>query len=526
MNLAAPILERLAEAPERRSLVLLQADGELAAVYTRRELLERIGVWMARFDRAGIGADARIGIAAGRDLDLPALHVAALAAGLAIVPINTSSSAEECQRLLGAAGPDLVVSNEAFARTHAERAWQGGRAAAPWWVTDASDPSASTSTRPSPTSPPLPAACTTPPSITQARSPRAVARERATALILYTSGTTGAPKSVPHTHEALLANLEVLATVWKRSERDRLLHLLPAHHFHGLVLALYGSLLAGNEIVVLPRFEARVAMSVVRDQRINLLMGVPTMYARMLAQAEADDELSNLRLAISGSAGLGAELWQRFRDRFGIELVERYGLTETAIVASNPIGGARGGSVGRALPGVAIAIRTDDGHLLEDTAARGVRGEICVAGPSVMDGYGNDDQANRTAFEGRYLRTGDLGHLDEDDYLWIDGRLKDLIIVGGSNVVPGEVERALAGIDGVEELVVGGAPDADLGEVVVCYFVARADVPASAIEAGLRTAAERSLAPYKRPRRYVVLSEVPRNAMGKVDRARLASSPS
>jgi malonyl-CoA/methylmalonyl-CoA synthetase len=501
MNLAAPILERLRRAPERRILVLLHPDGDVAAVYTRRDLLERTAVWMGRFERAGIGPDARIGIAAARNLDLPALHLAALAAGLAVVPINTASSRDECVRLLAAAELDLVVSDETFARAHAEGARTDEVTSVPWWLADAGTADTAALDR-----------------------PLAVAREHATALVLYTSGTTGAPKSVPHTHEGLLANLEALATVWHRSERDRLLHVLPAHHFHGLVLALYGSLLAGGEIVLLPRFDATVAMSAIREHGINLLMGVPTMYARMLAQAEPEDDLSGLRLAISGSAPLGSELWRRFRNRFGIELVERYGLTETAIVAGNPVGATRAGSVGRALPGVTVAIRTDSGALLEDHAARGVRGEICVAGPSVLHAYGNDPQANQLAFDRGFFRTGDLGHLDEDDYLWIDGRLKDLIIVGGSNVVPGEVERALAGVDGVEELVVAGTADRDLGEVVACYFVVHSASDPNEVETALRGAAERGLAAYKRPRRYASLAELPRNAMGKVDRSQLASS--
>jgi len=297
--------------------------------------------------------------------------------------------------------------------------------------------------------------------------------------------------------------------------------MLPIHHFHGLVLALYGSLLAGNEIVMVPAFDARRALDAIRELDVTLVMGVPTMYRRILDAAESQDDLGGLRLAISGSAPLGAALWERFHDRFGTELIERYGLTETGIVTSNPIDAPRGGSVGRPLPGVRVAIRTEHGYLDTTAARAGERGEICVAGPNVMRGYGNDPEATTAALHDGYFHTGDLGHCDEDGYLWIDGRIKELIIVGGSNVVPGEVERALAGVQGVAELAVAGVPDDDLGEIVTAYVVAAGDGDADALERSLGAAAEAGLAPYKRPRRYVFVPELPRNAMGKIDRARL-----
>jgi malonyl-CoA/methylmalonyl-CoA synthetase len=337
----------------------------------------------------------------------------------------------------------------------------------------------------------------------------------AVALLLFTSGTTGRPKSVPLSHANLRANLEALTAVWSRNERDRLLHVLPAHHFHGLVLALYGSLLVGNRVVLMPSFDATATMATIASASIDVLMAVPTMYSRMLAAARPGDDLSSLRLAISGSAPLAPQLWEAFRDRFGIEIVERYGLTETGIVAASPPGHAKPGSVGPALAGTEIALRArKDEQTADDEPA-----EICVRGPSVMVGYGNDAAASEAAWHDGWFRTGDLGRIDEDGYLWIEGRAKDLIIVGGSNVVPGEVESALASVEGVRELAAVGVADTDLGEIVALAAVI--DGPAEELRSRLEAAAQSALAPYKRPRVYVFVDELPRNAMGKLDRAAL-----
>jgi malonyl-CoA/methylmalonyl-CoA synthetase len=300
-----------------------------------------------------------------------------------------------------------------------------------------------------------------------------------------------------------------------------------------------------------------------------VLMGVPTMYARILDEARDGDDLGSLRIAVSGSAPLGEALWRRFHARFGIALVERYGLTETTIVTSNPIDAPKPGSVGLPLPDMTIAIHAQGEYLSVDaaraatpvddvlaasgiapagnhggydrtavtetkppsavqhvprrkiTGSRTPRGEICIAGPTVMRGYGNDPEANTRSFRDGFFHSGDLGFIDAEGYVWVDGRLKDLIIVGGSNVVPGEVERALSVVQEAAELCVAGASDTDLGEIVAAYIVSRPGADRAHVESELRKAAEATLAPYKRPRRYVFLSELPRNPMGKVDRTKL-----
>ena len=249
------------------------------------------------------------------------------------------------------------------------------------------------------------------------------------------------------------------------------------------------------------------------------------MYARLIAAARSSDDLSGLRLALCGSAPLGVRQWEAFRARFGIGLIERYGLTEVGIITSNPIDAPVGGSVGVPIPGTTVVVHCEDGYHGPTPGRASPRGEICIAGPTVMPGYGNDPDANAKSFVDGYFRSGDLGYFDERGYLWIDGRLKDLIIVGGSNVVPAEIERALEGVPEIAECAAVGIPDADLGEIVA-VFVVPSDpaLPQSGIESAVANAAAAQLARYKRPRRVIVVAALPRNAMGKIDRARLRAA--
>lgn len=477
MNLAQKIFDQLTNDPGRSCIHELSEAGEIIRSFSRARVIAEAAAWQALLVSRGLRTGDAIGLCPARDVSLPALHLAALASGLAIVPVNPALTESERGALLEEARIDHVYG-------------PGDR----------------------------------PTAVTPEARLEIVARHSSdAALVLYTSGTTGKPKSVPLSHENLTYDLEALAAAWKRTSDDRLLHMLPAHHFHGLVLATYGSLLCGCETYLLPRFDARAAIYAIETQSITLTMGVPTMYARILEAAGQDDDLSGLRLAISGSAPLSRSIWARFRDRFGLELVERYGLTETGIVSTNPPGAAKAGTVGSPLPGTRIAI-AEDGIFHEGRHGTvRVRGEICVKGPSVTAGYGNAPEANRDAFADGWFKTGDLGYFDDRGYLVIDGRLKELIIVGGSNVLPGEVEHALEQTEGVRELAVAGIPDSDLGEIVGVFVVATGNVAPETLRAGLKRAAEENLAPYKRPRRYVFIDELPRNAMGKIDRAALSA---
>jgi malonyl-CoA/methylmalonyl-CoA synthetase len=291
-----------------------------------------------------------------------------------------------------------------------------------------------------------------------------------------------------------------------------LLHALPLNHVHGLVVAQHAALRAGATAVWVDRFDAAEVLGILASGRITIFMAVPTFYARFL-QTPGDFDLSRVRLFTSGSAGLPAAVHEAFAARFGHRIVERYGMTEVGIVTSNPIGGERPGSIGLPLPGVRA--RIVDPEALADVPP-GEVGELWIASPSVMSGYLGRPDATAEARRGEWMRTGDLGAADPDGYLRLVGRRSEMLITGGFNVYPAEVEAALLEHPGVREAAVCGLPDDDLGEVPAAGIVGEVHPDA------LRAFARERLAPYKVPRRIVVLDELPRNAMGKIVRRALA----
>lgn len=326
------------------------------------------------------------------------------------------------------------------------------------------------------------------------------------AALVFTSGTTGARKAASLTHGNLAAGGRSLVEAWGFDRRDVLVHCLPISHVHGLFVALNTALAAGASMRFLARFETAPALEALGGA--SVFMGVPTYYTRLLADERLDSgRCDSVRLFVCGSAPLLERTHRHFSERTGHSIVERYGMTETLIIASNPlVGDRRPGTVGRALSGTELR--------LSDS------GEVEVLGPSVSPGYWDrpqDTAASRTP-DG-YFRTGDLGELDPDGYLRLVGRSKDLVISGGMNVSPLEVEGVLDSLDGVEESAVVGAPDDDLGEAVVAFVVAR---PGHLLDpASLRAAARAQLSGYKVPRRLVVVDDLPRNSMGKVMKAEL-----
>ncbi len=337
------------------------------------------------------------------------------------------------------------------------------------------------------------------------------------AALLYTSGTTGRPKGALLSHGNLAANASALHQAWEFGPDDVLLHALPLYHAHGLFVAAHCVLANGTPMVFLPRFDVEAVLASL--ERCTVFMGVPTYYTRLLSDARLDRQACDrVRLFVSGSAPLLAATHTEWSRRTGHAIVERYGMTETLMIASNPlVGERRPGTVGHALPGMALRIVDQNTGQVNPP---GAVGEIEVAGPSVFGGYWRAPERSQTDFTSDgFFRTGDLGILDDDDYLHIVGRAKDLIISGGLNVYPKEVETVLDGLDGVLESAVIGLPDPDLGERVVAVVVARAGSPFD--EAGWRTAARQVLAPFKVPKQIYGVDELPRNAMGKLDKAGL-----
>jgi malonyl-CoA/methylmalonyl-CoA synthetase len=332
------------------------------------------------------------------------------------------------------------------------------------------------------------------------------------AAILYTSGTTGRSKGALLSHGNLLSNAQTLLQVWGwQRERDVLLHALPVFHVHGLFVALHCALLGGSRLLWLNRFDAARCAELLPEATV--FMGVPTLYTRLLAKPRFGPAAGMaLRLFISGSAPLQAETFDAFEARTGQRILERYGMSETGMLSSNPLQGERRrASVGQALPGVQLRIAEPD--------AGGV-GAVEVRGPNVFAGYWRRPELNAQEFSADgFFRTGDLGRLDADGYLHLVGRAKDLIISGGLNVYPAEVELALDALPSVAESAVIGLPHADLGEAVTALVVARPG--AAPEEASLIAALRQQLAAFKCPKRLLLVDALPRNAMGKVQKKQL-----
>ena len=334
------------------------------------------------------------------------------------------------------------------------------------------------------------------------------------AALLYTSGTTGRSKGAMLTQGNLLSNATVLVDLWQISSPDRLLHALPIFHAHGLFVAVNTTWLSGSCLIFHPAFNVEEALAAL--PQATTMMGVPTFYTRLLDDARfCQDVVGNMRLFISGSAPLLAETHERFEARTGHRILERYGMTETGMNTSNPyIGERRAGTVGHALPGVTLRITDPDTGA---TQPEGDIGMIEVAGPNVFQGYWRKPEKTREDLrDNGFLITGDLGRVDHDGYVHIVGRSKDLIISGGYNVYPKEVEMVVDDVDWVLESAVIGAPHPDFGEGVVAIVVADAGIPVD-MDA-LKTVVSARLAKFKQPKHVIVADALPRNTMGKVQK--------
>jgi malonyl-CoA/methylmalonyl-CoA synthetase len=332
------------------------------------------------------------------------------------------------------------------------------------------------------------------------------------AAILYSSGTTGRPKGAMLSHGNLASNGRTLAEAWGFTPTDRLLHALPLYHAHGLFVAVSCTLLSGGSMLFLPRFEPGEVVTLL--PQATVFMGVPTYYSRLLSDpALGPEACRGIRLFVSGSAPLLADTFETFQRRTGHAILERYGLTETLMNTSNPLVGERvPGSVGPALPGVSVRIAAPDG--LERPP--GETGEIQICGPNIFAGYWRKPEQTAESFTADgWFRTGDLGRIDGRGYVFIVGRAKDLIISGGLNVYPKEVEDCIDSLDGVAESAVVGIRHPDFGEAVAAVVVCR-DGAAPIAEADVIGHVRGRLAAFKAPKRVVFLSSLPRNAMGKV----------
>ncbi|REC56529.1 malonyl-CoA synthase [Rhodosalinus sediminis] len=445
---------------------------------------------------AGLAPGDRLALQVEKSSEALAVYAACAAAGVIFLPLNTAYTAAELDYFIGDSGAKLFLCDPATADTLRPVAEGHGARLETLGADGAGSFAALAQDRPEHFAP----------------VPRA---EDDLAAFLYTSGTTGRSKGAMLTAGNLLSNAEVLTEAWRFTSADVLLHALPIFHTHGLFVATNVMLLAGGAMIFHPKFDAAAA---VRDlPRATAMMGVPTFYTRLLDRDDFTRETcAGMRLFVSGSAPLLAETHRRFEARTGHRILERYGMTETNMITSNPYEGERRpGTVGRPLPGVETRICDAEGR----PVARGETGVIEVRGPNVFKGYWQ--MPEKTAEEFRadgFFITGDLAREDADGYVTIVGRAKDLIISGGFNIYPKEIEEAIDAQPGVAESAVIGVPHPDFGETPVAVIVPEGAGPDLAqIEAALRDA----LAGFKQPRRLLLAEALPRNTMGKVQKAEL-----
>ncbi len=494
-NLYATFAEVFAEHRDRPALAL--ADG---GVWSYGELATEVGRLARRLQDLGVEPGDRVAVQVAKSPWALAIYLACFKAGAIYLPLNTGYTAAEVAYFAGDATPRVFVCDPDRA---AELAPVVEGQGVPRVVTLDADGRGSLTEaldRVSPLDATVP------------RAPDDIA------AICYTSGTTGRPKGAMLSHWNLESNARALHRIWGFRDGDVLLHALPLFHVHGLFVASNTALLNGSKMLFLPRFDAATAIRLLPDATV--MMGVPTYYVRLL---ERDDftaaVTANMRLFVSGSAPLQPETWRQFKARTGHGILERYGMTEAGMITSNPLDGERRpGTVGFPLPDVEVRVCDGDGRAL----GRDEIGILEVRGPNLFHGYWNKPEKTAEEFRADgFFITGDNAKIDADGYVHIVGRAKDLIVSGGYNVYPKEVELVLDAIDGVKESAVFGAPHADLGEGVAAVVVPEPGREAELSEAGLIRAVREQLAGYKTPKRLFFAEDLPRNTMGKVQKQQL-----
>ena len=500
-TLPAVWLDRWSSDPQR-PVVWDASEGWV----TGAQLLEHAQEVARRLAGAGIVAGDRVLMSGPSSTRLVAAHAALLGIGAVVVPLNGAYRADEVRNVVTDCRPAAALIEDVGSPGEWEQ-----------WTTSA-DPTVLTDRFDAAGLGDIGGEGSAAVDLDFAEQAR-LRSGNEPALIGYTSGTTGRPKGAVLSHANLLASVRALEVAWRWTPDDVLVLALPLFHMHGLGVGLHGTLAVGARAVLQPSFEPDAVFDAIREHRATMFFGVPTMYSRLEASPRAA-ELSALRLCVSGSAPMPAELHDAVREASGQHVIERYGMTETVMLVSNPYDEPRrAGTVGFPLPGAEVRLdaldASDDEH---DPMAGAGATEILVRGPNVFSGYWERPDDNAASFDDGWFRTGDLGVWD-DGYLRIVGRAKELIICGGFNVYPREVEEAIASHPDVIECAVGGEPDPEWGEVVVAYVVAERDFD----DDELKDYVGERLAYYKRPRRTCRIAALPRNALGKLLRHELTA---
>lgn len=458
---------------------LVTDDGE----WTFGEVDQRAGQLSAVLTEAGVERGDRVAAVVSKSQQAVCLYLACLRLGAVYLPLNPAYTAAEVQWFVSDADAAVLVCDSGRADTFTEFAGQVVTLTGPGSLWER---------------------------CTQTSVPFVEAEDTDIAAMLYTSGTTGRSKGAMLSHGALRSNAEALVAAWRWDPADVLLHVLPIFHVHGLFVALHCAMLGGSKVLFRSRFG--VDDTLAHLPLATVLMAVPTLYHRLTAHIDTGT-VSHMRLFVSGSAPLRESTHQLFAERTGHMILERYGMTEAGMICSNPYDGDRvAGSVGFGVGDYTLRVVDTEGHLVELEEV----GVLEVKGSSLFSGYWNLPEKTAGEFTpDGYFRTGDLAMIDNDGRVWLKGRNHDLIISGGFNVYPREVERSLSELQGVAEVAVVGLPDSDLGQVVGAAIVG------TATESDLRAGVAEVLAPYKQPKRYWMTAEIPRNAMGKVQKNRL-----
>jgi malonyl-CoA/methylmalonyl-CoA synthetase len=472
-----------------------------AAPVTYRQFWDNAARIAAALVDLGVAPGDRVAVQAGKHIAMLELYGATIIAGAVLLPLNTAYTEAELRYFLTDARPAVLVCD-------ADR--RAGLAAV---ARDCAVPTVLSLTGEDRDSI-VRLRDTTPVGLSPvARGPDDLA------AILYTSGTTGRPKGAMLSHRALASNAATLAQLWRFTPHDCLIHALPIFHTHGLFVATNVVMMAGASLHFLPGFDAQAILGLMPQS--SVLMGVPTFYTRLLDHPDLAQAARGMRLFISGSAPLLAETHQQWEAVTGHRILERYGMTETNMNTSNPYDGERrAGTVGFALPGVeARIVDPETGAIVPD----GAIGAIEVRGPNLFSGYWeNPEKTAQDMCADGFFKTGDLARRDDDGYIHIVGRAKDLIISGGLNIYPKEIELIIDDWPGVNETAVIGVPHPDFGEAVVAVIVPQKDatIDLDAVRAHLAG----HLARFKQPRHYVLVDALPRNTMGKVQKNVLSAT--
>ncbi len=477
------------------------ADTPIPLYYTWRDLEQGSARLANLIDALALPAQSRVAVQVEKSVEALMLYLAVLRAGHVFLPLNTAYQAAEVAYFIGNAEPALVVCAGRNFGWISKLAFQAGTRHV---FTLDDDRSGTLLDRA--------AFCS------DQHTPAACDKDDL-AAILYTSGTTGRSKGAMLTHGNLLSNALVLKDCWgwraAAQGGDVLIHALPIFHVHGLFVACHGALINGSKMIWFARFDARATIA--RMAEATVFMGVPTLYVRLLAEAGLDRAACrHMRLFVSGSAPLLIETFNAFRERAGHTILERYGMSETVMLTSNPYrpeSARQGGTVGRALPGVGVRVHSDKGAPLPADEI----GHIEVKGPNVFKGSWRMPEKTADEFTtDLWFRTGDVGKIDTHGVVTIVGRSKDLIISGGYNVYPAEIEGYINDMPGVAESAVVGVPHPDFGEAVVAVVVPK---PGAAVDgADVVATLKRQIANFKVPKLVDVVPELPRNAMGKVQK--------